>query len=396
MKKQLVAVLLLLSLALTYGFGAYAQTTSEKEAVYNGAIRELEVYLENMQDDSAQLAAIADAMSSLGGFRQSNFLRYYVLCLKLIAEENYRTELNIYLDVLQSDKGFANYLEQSDISLGTVEQLQQYAAARKLEAEGDISGAARKYLACGNFFDASERYIAMSGAQNNAVFEQGMALLREEDLEGAYRAFQSIAGYGDSAIMMAAIVRQLGYTPGDQPEETKTADQPQETKEPTPENDLPELTLNAKTSGNSMIVLQWNEIQGAVSYTVKRHITGKEYQPLTTVTETNYNDRKVSRGVRYYYQVAAKMSDGKTVVSNEKMIVIGNAASQTATPNPQFSDIVLPPKQSTPTPVPPPVIIPSITEAPIVTASPNPQYDQISLPVWEDDDGSNWDDDFNW
>ena len=33
------------ALALTCGFGALAQTTSEKEAAYNGAIRELEVYL---------------------------------------------------------------------------------------------------------------------------------------------------------------------------------------------------------------------------------------------------------------------------------------------------------------------------------------------------------------
>lgn len=173
----------------------------------------------------------------------------------------------------------------------------------------------------------------MSDEQNSAVFEQAMAQLRNSDLVGAYLTLQTIKGYGDSEIMMAAIVQQLGYTPGDQPEEKQSAAQPQETGEPTTENDLPELTLKVNASGSDMVTLQWNDLQGAVSYTVKRHGTGKEYQPLTTVTETKYNDRKVSGGVRYYYRVAAKMSDGKTVVSNEETITIGNAVQKpTATP----------------------------------------------------------------
>lgn len=133
MKKRLAVLLILSALLLTLAGSVSAQTTAEKEELYNGAVKELEVYLADLAESSDQLSSIARTLDELRGFRHSRFLKYYVLCLKLITEEDFGAELSTYLILLNSDKSFISYLEQEDLGLGTLEQLQQYAEARRME-----------------------------------------------------------------------------------------------------------------------------------------------------------------------------------------------------------------------------------------------------------------------
>jgi hypothetical protein len=61
------------------------------------------------------------------------------------------------------------------------------------------------------------------------------------------------------------------------------------------------------TSGNARVLLSWNEVEAATSYTIRRSTTaGGPYTDVATaVTATSYQDTTVANGTTYYYVVAA-------------------------------------------------------------------------------------------
>lgn len=66
------------------------------------------------------------------------------------------------------------------------------------------------------------------------------------------------------------------------------------------------------TTGNAQVYLSWQEVLGAVTYTLLRSTTGLVGSFTTTLSSpvNNFLDTTVTAGVQYWYQVAATNTDG--------------------------------------------------------------------------------------
>jgi len=90
--------------------------------------------------------------------------------------------------------------------------------------------------------------------------------------------------------------------------------------------------------GNSKVDLNWNEVTGATSYTVKRSTTaGGPYTTIATgVTGTTYTDTDVTNGTTYYYVVTAIVNGSEGWNSNE-----ASATPQASTDQPTGNKALL-------------------------------------------------------
>jgi hypothetical protein len=84
-----------------------------------------------------------------------------------------------------------------------------------------------------------------------------------------------------------------------------------------PKPDVPNNLI--ATTGDTLVNLSWDAVEGADSYNVKRSLT--EGGPYTTVASvvygTTYTDLDVVNGTTYYYIVTAVNEDGESDPSNE-------------------------------------------------------------------------------
>ena len=308
---------------------AHALTSTEKENKYAAAITELETYLETSGNSSADLAGIESTFQELGGYEQSRFLRYYVSVLMKIADEEYDGELNIILDMMDANQDFQKYLEETlkSSSIGSVEKLKIYAAARRLEHEGNVEAAIEEYMKCLSFFGADERYKSLLQSQYQIGYEKARELLKKNDYAGAYYQFDAVSSHSDSRQWMDSIVRQLGYTPSS----------------PT-DNLAPVDGLKAKNIGRTEITLSWNKANRAVSYEVYyKKGSGNDWINAGSINGTIKTLSGLEEGTSYDFKViavAGSIKAEETVLSNQK------TASVTPTPKPT----------PTPTPTPKPTI----------------------------------------
>lgn len=74
------------------------------------------------------------------------------------------------------------------------------------------------------------------------------------------------------------------------------------------------------TASNAAVFLKWNAAINATGYQVKRAlISGGSYNPLASLTVTNYTDLAVTNGTFYYYVVTATNAAGESPISAEVM-----------------------------------------------------------------------------
>ncbi len=88
---------------------------------------------------------------------------------------------------------------------------------------------------------------------------------------------------------------------------------------------------NAQTTylqqGNGQVLLSWNQVPGATSYSVQRSTDGITFATVATVTAFEYLDTTVTPGtvdaggVRYWYQVASVNSSGTSSYTSPQSIV---------------------------------------------------------------------------
>ncbi|SEO82678.1 LamG-like jellyroll fold domain-containing protein [Propionispora vibrioides] len=73
------------------------------------------------------------------------------------------------------------------------------------------------------------------------------------------------------------------------------------------------------TTGDAQVTLNWDTVNGATGYNLKRSITaGGPYETIaTTVSSTSYMDTNVVNGTTYYYVVTAINTSGESANSNE-------------------------------------------------------------------------------
>ena len=106
-----------------------------------------------------------------------------------------------------------------------------------------------------------------------------------------------------------------------QPDQNPVEEEPEKEE---PEDAAPEepLSLVLKVAPRvGCHALSWNAVPGTETYEVSRHKTDTAYTRLAETADTNYDDTDVRAGYRYYYTVIAHRYDGRTVVSNEVVVV---------------------------------------------------------------------------
>lgn len=103
----------------------------------------------------------------------------------------------------------------------------------------------------------------------------------------------------------------------------------------TPQVGIPNIPTNlTATAGDATIILNWNVVNGATGYNVKRALTtGGPYETIATnITELTYTNTGLINGTTYYYVVSALNPGGESASSNEasatpqKTVVTGNRA----------------------------------------------------------------------
>ena len=188
--RQIITILLVCVLCF-FSISAYAMTTVDKENYYSAAVTQLETYLETYGNSSAELAGILSAFNESGGYAQSKFLGYYTSILMKIADEEYDFALTTYLDILEVNTDFNDYLQDAlkGSSIGTVDNLKAYSLARECEHRGDYNKAIEYYKQCTSFYDASDRHLRLINKLYQEIYDQAFKLLSNGNYVEAYFQF---------------------------------------------------------------------------------------------------------------------------------------------------------------------------------------------------------------
>lgn len=308
MSNKKIFLILILFIFLANSVSAFAMTTADKENNYKAAVLQLETYLESYGNSSMELAGVAGAFAELRGYEQSNFLGYYVSVLMKIADEEYDYELYTALNMLERNTEFNAYLKDAlkGSSIGSVEELVNYATAREYEHNGDENQALESYGECLNFFDSAKRYADLLQRGDAQKYDAAMALLKAGDYAGAYFKFSEIPRFNDSKELLDSIVNQLGYTPT------------------SPEDNLNPATnlIMTKTKANS-ICLAWIGSPYTENYEVYYRQSGGSEWSFAGITEnTEMAIEHLQDGMAYDFQVIACIGRIKTegaVLQNQKV-----------------------------------------------------------------------------
>ena len=96
MLKRVFILLTILTMLVANSVSACALTSEEKDRQYNAAVMQLESYLSDYKNDTAELEAIYRSFSELRGYEQSKFLGYYVSVLIKLSIGEYDYEMRTF------------------------------------------------------------------------------------------------------------------------------------------------------------------------------------------------------------------------------------------------------------------------------------------------------------
>lgn len=288
MNHHRIALLIVLILSLVTFSAAHAQTTMEKDEIYNAAVLQLETYLEERHEESGKLQLILAAFEDLKGYNMSRQFSHYVTVLLKVANHEFDWELKIEMESLsgESYQRFRQYLEElfKYSSIGTIQNLIDYTTAREYEYNGDTKQAVAQYKKCLEFFDADQRYTELLQNRYTAQYEEAKRQMREGQLAAAYIAFMQITEYEDSKTYADTIVELLGYTP------SSSDDMLKEVKD-----------LKAAETTATTVTLTWTPAEHASAYEIRQ-----DGQILGTVKSVRYTADKLKPDTQYTFSVTAK------------------------------------------------------------------------------------------
>ena len=196
-------------------------TEEDKEALYNGAIAELENWLEKPQanPDTAPLDKCILTFRELMGYKYSSeFCNNYIPLLKYSVLE----EFSFYSEsiIVMFEKGneriakYKDYLEGLDNSpIQTVPALVAYARGREAQSLGNTDAAMDYYGQCYGYYDSRERYDTLYTAKCRGYYDRGVAFMNDGKLVEAYFCFAQAGKYSDSTDKMQFIVDTIGHVP---------------------------------------------------------------------------------------------------------------------------------------------------------------------------------------
>ena len=315
MNHHRIALLIVLILSLVTFSAAHAQTTMEKDEIYNAAVLQLETYLEERHEESGKLQLILAAFEDLKGYNMSRQFSHYVTVLLKVANHEFDWELKIEMESLsgESYQRFRQYLEElfKYSSIGTIQNLIDYTTAREYEFNGDAEQAAAQYKKCLEYFDADQRYTELLQNRYTAQYEEAKRQMREGQLAAAYIAFMQITEYEDSKTYADTIVELLGYTPS------------------SPDDMLREVKdLKAAETTATTVTLTWTPAEHASAYEIRQ-----DGQTIGTVKSARYTADKLKPDTQYTFSVTAKSGQ---VEARAVSLTVKTAELVTPTPRPQF------------------------------------------------------------
>ena len=297
MRMKLFSVFTAVTILTMTAFGpALAQTSADKEGLYNAVILELETYLADQSDDLFALSRMTDSLDDLRGYKESKGFGHYITILKKVTADEFDFQLQAEIRMITSDsyRGFRDYL--SDVlagsSIRSVENLVDYAAGREYEHEGRSEEAIEAYGKCLNFYDADDRYQALEMGLYSARYEEAMQLLSGSDptpdeLVRAYTILSGLGTYKSSAEYAEIIVELLGYRPEGEADIMQTV------------AGLSPL-VDERTGS---VTLSWLPSEHADRYTVSYHENGALH--TITVYETQCVIQHLLPETEYVFRVAA-------------------------------------------------------------------------------------------
>ncbi len=315
MNHHRIALLVVLVLSLVTFSAAHAQTTMEKDEIYNAAVLQLETYLEERHEESGKLQLILAAFEDLKGYNMSRQFSHYVTVLLKVANHEFDWELKIEMESLsgESYQRFRQYLEElfKYSSIGTIQNLIDYTTAREYEYNGETKQAVAQYKKCLEFFDADQRYTELLQNRYTAQYEEAKRQMREGQLAAAYIAFMQITEYEDSKTYADTIVELLGYTPS------------------SPDDMLREVKdLKAAETTATAVTLTWTPAEHASAYEIRQ-----DGQILGTVKSARYTADKLKPDTQYTFSVTAKSGQ---VEAQAVSLTVKTAELVTPTPQPQL------------------------------------------------------------
>lgn len=151
----------MVALALVLTGVVFAETQGTIAERYQDALSRLERYLMNLQDDSVNIATLAEDFQKLGNYEGSNAFYYYTLGLADASVNNY-TLIPMYIDALVINTSFderLTNLRANGVNIPSVAEWAAYLNGRMAESEGNYAEAAAQYQQCLNFMDAQNRIL---------------------------------------------------------------------------------------------------------------------------------------------------------------------------------------------------------------------------------------------
>lgn len=197
MIKRVLSMILILSIVVCPVFSAYALTDDE---MYTAAMDELRVFMgaySSRQDDAtlSKLDDLWDKFDDLGNYLLSRRFLDYIDVLRDI-EKNEYGEISIKISNLEKSGNLKAFLaaenekaiKEGKMSLGSLDELAAYAAARKAQHENDISQALKHYENCTDFLDSYDRQIKLSKEHIVSNYNKALEYMRQNNQDGYIKA----------------------------------------------------------------------------------------------------------------------------------------------------------------------------------------------------------------
>lgn len=259
MLKRVLSVILIITVAICPSLAAHASSTNDDR--YTMALDELKKLLGSYASNKADVAQVTelppktldelrDDFAALGNDRFSLKFVDYIDVLLNIEEKKYG-KLFLLIDMMKNSGSFAKFLEDETAkvtdgnkTLGTLDELEAYAKARKAQDENDVEEAHKQYIKCNDFLDSYERMKGYEG-KYYADYEKAKQLMKNDNLADYITArgiFEELAefdyydskGYLETVNYKISMLATPTPTPTPTPTLTPTAT-PTPTPTPTPE-----------------------------------------------------------------------------------------------------------------------------------------------------------------
>ncbi len=227
MKRILCMILAMLMLL----GAAPACAEPSRSQVFHACIEEMHKYLNG--EDCLPLEDVYTQLDGLNNYGMSYPLSKYAKVL-LDIENNDFTWYIIPIQSMKQNARFVKWLEDYEW-LGSLDQLEYYAAGREAEYAGDAATALSSYGKCIGFYDAERRLDTLQKDFLAAKYQQAIQEAKKGTTAGYRNAYnllleiEKAGGYQDSAFILEG-VEALCATPTPKPAKTNT---PRPTRKPT-------------------------------------------------------------------------------------------------------------------------------------------------------------------